>query len=322
MRFKLVKIFASILILGACFGITNNVEASDKKFYPVKHCKSKTKHYKKTHHVKPCGTKIHKNHHQKKHCYRPCKDLSLKDSGAIIGASADFGIGINEDNNFYVQKISKDSLSLFEDLPLSDFPATAFSAKNDYAYGGNISYGYLTANNFETNLELGYHQVKNLDKLEIGSFIKSDIISLMLNGIYYANIHPSIQPYINLGIGGARTKANGVIITSDTFNNPDNTTIDILNFNNLKVFKLAYQAGLGLSTEFKSAILGIGYKFFGVADINQDDSFSDLTVSTTFVLPDATPPSITTHLLDTSNFKFGTLSNKIHNVSIFIKKIV
>lgn len=291
MSIKFVRIVAAILVFGACFN-ANNSNASYKK-----HCE------------------------HKKNCNKP-KDLSLGESGPIIGIAGDFGFSIIKDDSFIIPTTATQFI-FSEDptgTPNGSIPTSTFHSKHDYAYGGNLSYGYLASNNMETNLELAYHQIKNMDKDRKESFIKSDIVSLMVNGVYYAKIHNSIQPYINLGVGISRTNANGEIISTDTtaIVNINNN----LTFSNLRAFKPSYQAGLGLSTELNSAILGIGYKFFGVADINDNDnSFSNLRVSTNFT-PEGGITGSTLTMLNSENFKFGTLNNQIHNVSVFLKKII
>lgn len=289
MKLRIIKIFASILIIGIYFK-TNNVAA----------------------HYNQINKKILKKQH-------------IESKYPIIGVSGDWGRSF-EDKNFNIQRIEDGDFALINPVGfLTHFNATSFNAKNEYVYGANFSYGYLKKNNFESNLELGYHQIKNTDSKETDeggipySLIQSNIISIMANGIFYANIH-SIRPYINLGAGIAYTKAHGII---DGFLPDPHTLIpatETLSFKNLKATKLAYQSGLGLTTTAGSAILGIGYKFFTVSDISdKDDLSSDLSVELISPLVDGVQVDT---LKDNSNFKFGILSNRTHNISIFAKKLI
>lgn len=240
----------------------------------------------------------------------------------IIGINGDWGYAINSNKNFNIQNIPYNFFNASTDALLS-LIETNFDAKKDYAYGGALSYGFLFNNRFEINGELAYHQVKNIDKIEVNSSIKSDIMSIMLNGIFYANLHPLFQPYVNLGLGLAHNRSNGNFSTSfRDLSFPEEILMirENIIFNNLKNSKLAYQSGLGLNINTGSSIMGIGYKFFGLSAINEDDNLSS-DFNLILVQASAPEPVIQT-LNDNSQFKFGKLNTKIHNISISFKKII
>lgn len=264
--------------------------------------------------------------HNKTHCeYQKYQTKSCK-TRPIIGISGDFGYSVDDDGNFKLPFFSKrDFTQTSDSINPGDasnhhFPANIFNAYNDYSYGGNLSYGYLIKNSLEANLELGYHQIKNIDKDSQGSFIKSNIMSAMVNGIFYVNINSFLHPYFSVGAGIARTNATANIV--DKVLVDVNVTVpDIISIDNLKILKFAYQAGLGLTTHVGSAILGIGYKLFAVADIKDNENFSDLTILNREHNDIENKDMIST-LNPGIPFTFGTLSNKVHNISIFAKKAI
>lgn len=341
---KLSKIFASAAIFGALVFSSSVSFADGMEYYNKKH----------HHHKKHCHTPVqHQPCHTPAPCVEPCAQPKVGlNSGMILGISGDWGFAINENSDFALNGIAPTVTNPTPATPATatavtapGFTATAFNAKHDYAYGGNISWGYMMSKGLEANVEVGYHQTKTKSTTISGSSMKSDIVSGLINGVYYADFGSMVLPYVSLGVGVARTKTNGILVDrqsaligstllADTSAlDTSNTVRDVISFNDLKATRLAYQAGVGISAMLDSALVGIGYKFFGVNDLDSSDhDFTDMTAVKSGNIATAAAGVVTAADLSTGSnialkgaelpLAFGTLSNQIHNVTVFAKFIV
>lgn len=324
---KLIRIFILSSVLST-LAFSSNLYAEDNL--------SNKKHYYK---------KTYKHPKSVDNCNNPCAS-AIKTSGLmpgmVLGVTGDFGFAINENNEFTVAIINgvntSTAINPSNNLVINSTPII-FHAEHDAAYGGEISYGYLTESGIEGNISLGYHQIKNTDKEITTHAVESDIFTAMVNGAYYADFG-KVYPYITVGAGISRTNARGNFVDDVTaapvIPTPFNTNQAIfggpiyVNFSNLRAIKLAYQAGIGLSTTVESVLLGVGYKFFGVASIEDaDDSYSDLIVAqvSSVISKDGagnvTSGNYPSNIENTrKNFRFGHLENNVHNISVFAKLLI
>jgi len=212
--------------------------------------------------------------------------------GMVAGIIGDIGFAINENSDFvYDPAGDKKDIS-------------TFNAKIDSSYGGSILFGYLMENGLEGALEVGYRQTKEKDKTT-ASRLESDQWFGMIRGTYYLDLQTMVYPYIMAGIGIVRSDIKATLIKDD------GTATDVAKISDLKKNKLGYQAGVGLSTVMQSAIIGIGYKFFGVAKIQDTDDYTDAKFTDFAAKPVA----------DLTKVKFGSINQNFHTVEAFIKMV-
>ena len=211
--------------------------------------------------------------------------------GMIAGIGGDIGFAINENTD---TKFTPNG---------TDF--ATFSAKKDTSYGVYGIVGYMMENGIEGALEVGYRQFKQKDKVSESTF-KSKQMFGMIRGTYYLDMQTMVYPYLMAGIGLARSD-----ISASLVKDAGNAATDVATIDSLKVNKFAYQAGVGISTVMQSAILSVGYKYFGIAQIDDKDSSTD-AVYTDFA--GAAPADLT-------KVKFGKISQNIHTVEANVKLV-
>jgi hypothetical protein len=223
--------------------------------------------------------------------------------GMSIGVSLDYGIDIIKSENFKIKTIQADLAPLTN----PSFPAFNMVQKLNYFYGGEISFGYMMENRIGASINVAYHQSKIDDKNNKDSFLKPTILSGMLNFDYSLDLGLILYPYVSLGAGLGRIDIEG------QFHNGD-LELDI---KNLKKNKLIYQIGGGLLVKN----FGIGYKFFGLMDINDSDTFTDLNVNLNNNGTGVAAGQVNFQL-PSDAFKFNTFENKNHIVTAFMKFVI
>lgn len=221
-----------------------------------------------------------------------------KSNGMSIDLGFDYGFAIVENDSFKISPIG-----VIGTLNNATFNQTVFDAKSDYNYGGVLAFGYMMENGVGAQLELGYHQMKLKDQNNVDSFLKPSLFSGMINATYNLNFGFLLSPYVTIGAGLGRIDMKGTL-----YDDQDH----ILDFKSLKKNSLIYQAGGGILFGSRTNI-GIGYKFLGMKDIEDSETFNDVIVSTA-----ASDASIAIQI-PSENFKFGTFENRNHIVSVFAR---
>jgi opacity protein-like surface antigen len=222
-------------------------------------------------------------------------DNSGLTSGMTAGIGGDIGFHINENSDFkYTTDGTADNTS-------------TFNAEIDSSYAGYITIGYMM-DCLEGAIEGGYRQLKEKDSKGTGSKLESKQWFGMIRGTYYLDLQSSVYPYIMAGIGIVRSEVTATMIK-------DATPVDPTQFatlsGGLKINKFGYEAGIGLATMLQSAVIGAGYKFFGVANLDDTDSYTGATF-TDFAQKPLDAATLAT-------MKFGDISQKIHTVEAFVK---
>ena len=212
--------------------------------------------------------------------------------GMTVGIGGDIGFKVNENNDF---KYTPDG---------QDF--ATFNSKRDTSYAGYITAGYMM-DCLEGALEIGYRQLKENDSKNTGSKLESKQWFGMLRGTYYLDLQSAIYPYVMAGLGIVRSEITATLVQDEGDASADYATIT----GGLKINKFGYEAGLGVATMVQSAVIGVGYKFFGVANIKDSDSYTNATF-TDFAQEEVTGA-------DLADMRFGDISQKIHTVEAFAK---
>ena len=216
--------------------------------------------------------------------------------GMTVGIGGDIGFKVNENNDF----------KYMPDNATADDIAT-FNSKRDTSYAGYITAGYMM-DCLEGALEIGYRQLKEKDSKNTGSKLESKQWFGMLRGTYYLDLQSAIYPYVMAGLGIVRSEITATLVQDETEDaSADYATIT----GGLKINKFGYEAGLGVATMVQSAVIGVGYKFFGVANIKDSDSYTNATFT------DFEQEEIDS--ADLADMRFGEISQKIHTVEAFAK---
>src|SRR5690606_22346355 len=138
--------------------------------------------------------------------------------------------------------------------------------------GVSLGLGYGFANGLRLEGALGQRggelDVPNgINGVSIGTAAPAgyaNVTDLMINGLYDFNKGGTVQPYIGLGVGGARIKAKAT--------NRVNTVGDVTNALNGfsdKATGIAYQGLLGVGFKLTERMtMDVGYKYFTVEDLD------------------------------------------------------
>ncbi len=214
--------------------------------------------------------------------------------GMTVGIGGDIGFKVNENSD------------LRYTIDGTDF--ATFNSQRDTSYAGYITAGYMM-DCLEGALEIGYRQLKENDSKNTGSKLESKQWFGMLRGTYYLDLQSAIYPYVMAGLGIVRSEITATLVK-------DASPIVAADFatltGGLKINKFGYEAGLGVATMVQSAVIGVGYKFFGVANIKDSDSYTNATF-TDFAQKQLDPDVLAQAM------KFGEISQKIHTVEAFAK---
>jgi len=289
---KLGKILASAALFGALAFNTTSAFADGDMGYgkPSK---------------KKCHTEV-----LKPACETPCEmtPMPMKKEcmgeGMMFSAFGDFGVGINSNSDFLLGVIPAQAAP---ETPVT--LGVTFVQKRDSAYGGGVQFGWMMANSLEAFIELSYKQVQNKSASDVFNKIESDILSGMIGANYYLDLFNGLfLPFVGVAGGISRTKASGTL--EDAL---DQTTANLISFDNLVKTRFCYQVNVGAATNFDNVIVGIAYKFFGHSSIS--DSGSDFNINVTG--PAGTPP--TAALLNPTAINFGSLKNNVHFITAFFK---
>lgn len=127
-----------------------------------------------------------------------------------------------------------------------DFP---FS---DVAIGFGVGYGLDFNNGFRSDIEFTYNT--DMKETILNTDVKNETMSLMLNGYYDIATGTKWTPFVNLGIGVARS-----VFKDES--------------SDLKIDgnKFAYQAGVGVGYEVSQNItLDAGYKYLNLGSVDYD----------------------------------------------------
>jgi opacity protein-like surface antigen len=126
-------------------------------------------------------------------------------------------------------------------------------------------------------------------------------------------------PYVTVGAGIARDKSKGTLFDNAPLAATPAANLQTgpnqVSFKDLTKTTFAYQAGAGIATSFDNVVLGVGYKFFGLASFS--DSNTDLTASVVSKTGTDVAPVIGTYALN--NLNFGSMKKNTHNVTAFVK---
>lgn len=262
---------------------------------------------------------------------QPCYEaapMSMKKSGLgsgmTLGVGVDGGFAVNSNSDFVISAIQVPIAAFGPLNPAAAFATQAitFNQKRDTLYGAYASLGWMMSSGIEANAEIAYHQFKLKDKNNSKNSIESDIVSGMLNVNYYIDMFDGMfLPYVTVGAGIARDKSKGTLfdntplvaagVAAGVQNGPNQVS-----FKDLTKTTFAYQAGAGIATSFDNVVLGVGYKFFGLASFS--DSNTDLTASVVSQTGgNAVPVIVGNYALN--NLNFGSMKKNTHNVTAFVK---
>jgi opacity protein-like surface antigen len=221
-------------------------------------------------------------------------------SNATEGMTGGIMVGVGGDIGFY----SNENTDLIYSPDGGTTDISTFNSKIDTSYGGYVTVGYMM-DCLEGAIEAGYRQFKEKDSKNSVSKLESKQWFGMLRGTYYLDLQSSIYPYVMAGVGLVRSKINATLVKDAS---PIDAT-QYANIDDLKITKFGYEAGIGVATMFQSAMIGLGYKFFGVANIEDGDDYSDATFT-----------GFDQAAVDNANaVKFGEIAQKIHTVEAFVK---
>lgn len=144
--------------------------------------------------------------------------------------------------------------------------ANQFGLEDDWMQSAGL--GYAFDNNFRLEGEIS-HRFNALDPLVVGRE-DGDVraFAAMLNGYYDFNRGGRFEPYVGLGIGGARVDGNFIRHTG-LVNVDDKDT------------GIAYQALAGVAIGLTEQLdLDIGYRYFTVQNLEFDGTTSNTTPTT------------------------------------------
>lgn len=232
------------------------------------------------------------------------KKLFALQNGMSVDLSFDYGLDIVKSDSFKIKMIPPIPIPVGGNTP--QFNQFNFDQKLDYFYGGNILFGYMMENGVSASLGVGYHQSKIDHKDNTKSNLKPTIFSGMINIDYYFDMGLILYPFLGFGAGIGRIDLKGLANQADAAN--DLT----LEFKNLKKNKFMYQASAGLLVKN----FGIAYKFLGMMDLEDSDTFTDLKVN---LIDNANNLN---YELNQDLFKFDTFENKNHIVTAFMKFVI
>lgn len=307
MSYKQIKKF----LLGSFFcasflfsGFDCNVFADNFDGYNNMHSK---KHKKISKHKS--AKKIHANYMKDSQSYnKSYGESSNKYKRAFMGFGAGIGVSKSSMNDtFLFDTIAEDD---FETGPVSAFNQTSYNAKFDYAFNSSLSYGYWLKNNLGLGLEFDYFSLRNKQGgFDSEGYIQTQVASAMAVASYFLNIKNLFAPYFEIGAGVGRTMSDGVIIDPKGRATGTDISEDGLMFRSLNKNVGIMKIGIGLSKEYKNAIVGLGYQFMKTTKI--DESGDSLTVK----FGGGT-------LKNSENFKFDDLSTANHSINISVKTII
>ncbi len=144
-------------------------------------------------------------------------------------------------------------------LPIdSELESTGFSGELelDSSFGGLVALGRELGNGFRTELELGYRE-HDVDKaLGVTATGEMRTFSAMVNGIYDIPVDGRLRPYVGVGLGYARVKADGIAPVSTT-------AID----DTQDAFAAQALAGVELMIS-ETVGLGVGYRLFAAPGLD------------------------------------------------------
>ncbi|MEQ1810131.1 MAG: porin family protein, partial [Terricaulis sp.] len=146
------------------------------------------------------------------------------------------------------------------------------SSTLEHDWSEHLGLGYAFQNGFRLEGELGhrFNQIEPTDTIDAGGDVHA--WSAMANLFYDFNRGGSIEPYIGVGVGGARLN----------YNVNDHST---LNYSEGEDTVLAYQGMVGFAVGLgEQWDLDIGYRYF-VADGAEGEATDTFIGSTTVVTP-------------------------------------
>ena len=200
-------------------------------------------------------------------------------------AFATAGLAAHADDGWYGRADVQYGFSgeLDHDPVTQDVPGSLQgSSDSDEMLGGQLGLGYNFDNGFRLEGALGYRGGELNVPSDFGmgvTGVASDphgnlqIADFMLNGFYDFNRAGKVQPYIGLGVGGARLNAKASNLNVGTAGN----WAAVNGFNETDT-TLAYQGLLGLGYKVSDRLtLDLGYKYFVADDLEFAGNPSDGT---------------------------------------------
>ncbi len=146
-----------------------------------------------------------------------------------------------------------------------EFGGTSYDLENDWSQ--HLGLGYAWANGFRTEGELS-HRYNDFGEEATPPLADGNVHAwaAMLNGYYDFNRGGAVQPYVGIGVGGARLNVSA----AGGFGSfQDEDTV------------LAYQAMLGVAFNLTEQLaLDIGYRYFVADDADFDGLGPNLTAAT------------------------------------------
>ena len=144
-----------------------------------------------------------------------------------------------------------------------EFGGTSYDLENDWTQ--HLGLGYAWQNGFRTEGEIS-HRYNDFGENEGLADGNVHAWAAMLNGYYDFNRGGSVQPYIGLGVGGARLNVSAV---GGFGSFADEDTV------------LAYQGMVGVAFDLTEQLaLDIGYRYFVADDLELDGLGPNLTAAT------------------------------------------
>ena len=173
-------------------------------------------------------------------------------------------------------------------VPVAATGPFTLDAEKDSTWDAGIYLGYLMGNGLEGGLELGYRKFKAKDKTNTKNELEVTDMTALLSGTFYVDMGSSIHPYVNVGVGMARAEAKGVIHVDGA-----KKDTDMVKFDALKKWIVAYKAGVGVAMTFDNFVVGVGYKLGGFGSMDKGKDYKDATVTYSYMGGGVNPAAVT-----------------------------